>query len=120
LKPAELAKYYLKFYSGPTPADNAPISVLLLHGKCKHPGLVKQCLTTISESTVLPDPEYLESMEWLARNPNRYAACDEYLNSKKGKKVESPFAQSVIAAYAAEQLKYYDVILKVLRADLLD
>lgn len=120
MKPSELAKYYLKFYSGSVPTDNAPMSLLLLHNKCKHAGLIKQCLTTISESTVLPDPEYLESMEWLAQNPNKYAACDEYLNSKKGKKVESPFAQSVIAAYAAEQLKYYDVALKVLQADLRD
>lgn len=120
MKPADLARYYLRFYAGLVPADNAPIALLRLHNRCKHTGLLHRCLSCIESSTVLPDPSFTESLAWLARNPEMHTACDEYLRSKKGKKTDSPFMDSVIAAYSAEQLKFYDIVLKTLQAELRD
>lgn len=122
MKPADLARYYLKFYSTATgsPADNAPVTLLRMHNRSPYFGLLHACLRSISDGTVLPDPSFLDALLWLAANPDQHTTCDEYLRSKKGKKSESQFKESVIAAYAAEQLAYYDKVLKTLQAELKD
>lgn len=117
MTPAELAKHYLRFFVGATPAENAPVALLRFMKSTGDPYRVCYMLGCIAAEVVPQGIPELEALRWIYEHPTAVEYANEYLNSKKGKKSATPFMDAIAHAYDIECLAFYDKVLKFLQAE---